>query len=86
MNHFRLDGVKLPARTIIHILIYALHRDAKFFPDPEKFDPNRFMGNDIIHPFAYVPFSAGQRNCESEWLLRLDFEEKKIHLFSFLTV
>lgn len=59
-----VDNVKLPANTIIHIIIYILHRDPKYFPDPERFDPNRFLqNNDIKHPFAYVPFSAGQRNC-----------------------
>lgn len=58
-----VDNVKLPAKTQIHILIYALHRDPTFFPHPEKFDPNRFLDNEPRHPFAYVPFSAGQRNC-----------------------
>lgn len=58
-----LDGFKFPAKTMVHIMIYFLHRDPKFFPYPEKFDPNRFLENEIKHPFAYVPFSAGQRNC-----------------------
>ncbi|XP_031636156.1 probable cytochrome P450 4ac1, partial [Contarinia nasturtii] len=58
-----IDNVKLPAKTIIHIVIFMLHCDPKYFPDPEKFDPNRFINNEIKHPFAYVPFSAGQRNC-----------------------
>lgn len=44
--------MKLPANTIIHIIIYILHRDPKYFEDPEKFDPNRFLGNDLKHPFA----------------------------------
>lgn len=57
------DNIKLPAGTIMHIIIFVLHRDARYFPDPEKFDPNRFLDTDIKHPFAYVPFSAGQRNC-----------------------
>lgn len=58
-----LDGKKFPANTMVHILIYFLHRDPHFFNDPEKFDVNRFLENEIKHPFAYVPFSAGQRNC-----------------------
>lgn len=47
----------------MHIIIHVLHRDPRYFPAPEIFDPNRFLNNDIKHPFAYVPFSAGQRNC-----------------------
>lgn len=53
----------MPAKTMVHILIYHLHRDPKYFENPEEFDPNRFLENEVTHPFAYVPFSAGQRNC-----------------------
>lgn len=52
---------------MMHILIFALHRDPRYFKNPDVFDPNRFLNgefeNGTKHPFAYVPFSAGQRNC-----------------------
>ncbi len=62
-----LDNIKLPPKTLIHILINVLHRDPRYFKNPDKFEPNRFLDsefeNGTRHPFAYLPFSASHRNC-----------------------
>ena len=47
------------------IPIYALHHDPKYFPNPEKFDPERFSdeNKDNINPYTYLPFGVGPRKC-----------------------
>ncbi|XP_035918598.1 cytochrome P450 4C1-like [Anopheles stephensi] len=59
------DGRTIPQGCIANLHIFDLHRDPAQFPDPERFDPDRFLPDRVAarNPFAYVPFSAGQRNC-----------------------
>lgn len=58
-------GHIVKANTLAAVHIYRLHRDPNVFPDPERFIPERFFPENCVgrHPFAYVPFSAGPRNC-----------------------
>lgn len=60
-----IDGVQIPAGTTVVLPIYLWHRHPDFWPDPEVFDPDRFSParSEGRHPFAYVPFGAGQRLC-----------------------
>jgi enediyne biosynthesis protein E7 len=63
-----LGGYKIPARTDVFISPYMLHRHPQFWPDPERFDPERFAGIDAQerHRFAYIPFAVGPRHCIGE--------------------
>lgn len=64
-NVLFLEKHLIPGGTIAHLHIYDLHRDANFWPNPNKFDPDRFLPENVLgrHPFSYIPFSAGPRNC-----------------------
>nr|ULR85497.1 cytochrome P450 [Spodoptera frugiperda] len=60
---FKLGDITVKKGTTVDVHIYELHRRADMFPEPEKFMPERFLGTELKHPYAYVPFSAGPRNC-----------------------
>lgn len=62
---FDLIPHKLPAGTQVLISPYVVHRDPRFFPDPEVFSPERWLedGPKTLHPFAYIPFGGGPRLC-----------------------
>jgi len=67
-----LGGHAVPAGTLVLVVPWATHRDPRFWPDPERFDPTRFVGEHRRPPFAYVPFGGGGRACIGRHLAMLE--------------
>lgn len=58
-----IDGYFIPSGTRLFISPYVLHRHPDVWPDPEGFDPSRFLGEPEHDRFGYLPFGAGPRLC-----------------------
>jgi cytochrome P450 len=65
---YALGGYTLPAGTFIMLSPYVTQHDARFFPDPEVFAPERWDAPQETQPqrFAYFPFGGGPRQCIGE--------------------
>lgn len=79
----KLDNNILSKDENVLIPIIFVHRNPEVWPDPLKFDPDRFLPENSKHrnPYAYVPFSAGPRNCIGQKFALL---EEKIVLTAIL--
>ena len=57
-----IDGQPIVRKTRLVIPFSVLHHDASVFPNPERFDPDRWLGTDPP-PYSYLPFSSGLHMC-----------------------
>lgn len=76
-------GCKIQAGTVVEIPIGCIQNDPRYWPEPEKFRPERFAAEEKQkqHPFSYLPFGAGPRSCIG---MRLAILEAKITLYRVL--
>ncbi|HSL46501.1 MAG TPA: cytochrome P450 [Anaerolineales bacterium] len=60
-----IDGYIIPAGVMIFISPFVSHRDPKYWPDPERFDPGRFMPEQVANRprHVYFPFGEGPHVC-----------------------
>ena len=68
VDDFALGPYFLPKDTTVFLSQYVMHRDARYFPDPERFDPDRWLPEaKASRPrFSYFPFGGGARQCIGE--------------------
>lgn len=63
------DNAEVPVGTAVLFSPYLLHRDPRWWREPERFDPSRWLGASPPHaPHAYLPFGAGPRMCSGAYL------------------
>ena len=60
-----IGGMQIPARTRIHIPVFALHRNIGLWDNPNAFDPDRFAADRVKtrSRYAFLPFGGGPRVC-----------------------
>ncbi|KAJ9577095.1 hypothetical protein L9F63_006332, partial [Diploptera punctata] len=61
----KIGNYLIPGGCMMNLQIYHVHRNSDQYPDPEAFNPDNFLPERVAqrHPYAYIPFSAGPRNC-----------------------
>ena len=65
ISDIELRGYKIPAGSNVVMSQWVMHHDPRYFSDPEKFDPERWLGDRMrkLPRFAYFPFGGGPRQC-----------------------
>ncbi|KAL6448752.1 hypothetical protein ACFW04_000513 [Cataglyphis niger] len=77
-------NIHIPKGMLITIPLLGLHRDPSIYPDPDRFDPERFNEDKVAarHPYAYLPFGEGPRICIGS---RFAYMQTKVGLISLLS-
>jgi len=77
-----VGDIKIKKGTLVKCEFFPSFYSTKYFEDPEEFKPERWMdAQNKIDPYAFIPFSAGSRNCIGQHLAIL---EAKIIISEFL--
>lgn len=71
-----VDGYRMPKEARILISPYVAHRLPEFWPEPERFDPERFTEESVAQrpEHAYIPFGAGPRQCIGKRFAMLELQ------------
>lgn len=70
--------------SMVIIPVMGIHYDPKYFPNPDRFDPERFSDENKmkIQPYSYLPFGSGPRNCIASRFALLEVKTIMFHLLS----
>lgn len=87
-QEFNLGGNLIPKGTNFALFLYGLHRDPDVFQKPEEFDPDRFLPENVStrHPFSFIPFAAGSRNCIGQKFASMEIKIVLSHVLRSFTL
>lgn len=78
-KNIKLGGIPLDDGVLIEIPTYTVHHDPDNYPEPSRFNPERFLpeSKHLLVPYTYIPFGDGPRNCLG---MRFAYQEAKLCL------
>ncbi|HEX8493764.1 MAG TPA: cytochrome P450 [Pyrinomonadaceae bacterium] len=68
LDDYEVGGYRLPTGSLVLLSQYVMHRDARYFNEPERFDPLRWLpeAKEARPQYSYFPFGGGPRRCIGE--------------------
>jgi cytochrome P450 len=74
INDYEIGGYLIPPRSLVLMSPYVMHRDERYFPEPTRFDPERWTTaeRESRPQFSYFPFGGGARRCIGEGFARME--------------
>lgn len=68
LNDFEIGGYVVPRKSLVLMSQFVMHHDPRYFPEPLRFDPERWTpeAREIRPQFSYFPFGGGPRRCIGE--------------------
>ncbi|XP_054930943.1 cytochrome P450 3A13-like [Dermacentor andersoni] len=72
---YEWNGIRILKGMNVSVPTLDVHYDPMLWPEPKKFDPDRFSkaNKERIHPFSYLPYGLGPRTCIAAALARVEF-------------
>ena len=80
--------VHLETNAVVWLPIFGIHRDPQYYPEPKRFDPERFSDENKakIKPYTYLPFGSGPRSCIGSRLALLETKTLFFYILSHFEI
>ncbi|CAG8492785.1 7324_t:CDS:2 [Funneliformis caledonium] len=65
-DYVQVGPYMIPPDSYTCVNVWHVHHDPNIWENPYQFDPERFLNGEKRHPYSFIPFSAGPRNCAGQ--------------------